>query len=53
MPVTSRTGEDYAQTSKSEEQKKHELWETMKTDIMKNKSKKKRWADIEAAMKDM
>ena len=47
------SGEDYAQTQKSAEQKHIELWETMKTDIMKNKSKKKRWADIEAAMNDM
>ena len=46
MP-NSRTGEDYL-----DKDKKPSLWDTMKKDIMKNKSKKKRWSDIEKAMKD-
>ena len=28
------------------------LWNTMENDIMKNKSKKKRYSDLEKAMKD-
>ncbi len=28
------------------------LWDTMNNDIMKNKTKKKRYSDLEKAMKD-
>ena len=43
------TGENHAHTKPSKEDT---LWHKMKTDIMKNKSKKKRWNDIEKAMRD-
>tara|TARA_Y100000996_G_scaffold336446_1_gene273039 strand:- start:565 stop:723 length:159 start_codon:yes stop_codon:yes gene_type:complete len=49
MPNT-RTGEDYL--DKGKKKKKKTLWDTMKNDIMKNKSKKKRLSDLEKAMKD-
>ncbi len=32
--------------------KDNTLWNTMKNDIMKNKSKKKRYSDLEKAMKE-
>ena len=32
--------------------KKKTLWNTMEDDIMKNKSKKKRYSDLEKAMRD-
>ena len=48
MPGHYTTGEDYLE----HEQKKKTLWNTMKNDIMKNKSKKKRISDLEKAMKE-
>jgi len=47
----SRTGPDYLEEQHKKKNKK--LWETMNKDIMKNKSKKKRYKDIEEAMKNM
>ena len=51
MPSHYNTGEDYLDHEKKKKKKKT-LWDTMGDDIMKNKSKKKRWADLEKAMKD-
>ncbi len=50
MP-NSRTGEDYLDKGKKKKKKKT-LWDTMGNDIMKNKSKKKRFSDLEKAMKE-
>ena len=47
MPHHYTTGEDYL-----DHEKKKTLWNTMKNDIMKNKSKKKRFSDLEKAMKE-
>ena len=37
---------------KIKNKKKTTLWDTMENDIMKNKSKKKRYSDLEKAMRD-
>ena len=44
------TGENHAHTKPSKEDT---LWQKMKGDIMKNKSKKDRYKAIEEAMKNM